>query len=163
MEDKTKKDADYVAPVIGEEVNSGENQDYDYPADQDTKPVDFPEPDWSADNPIPVYQVDRPQIPDIVEWSSNRITIVDQPVQIIGANRNRLRALIQNEGGGAVYIGPDMSVSTAMAYKLNVAANYTIEMTHNSDVWARCAAGDSAVVNVLQEYTVNLDNAKHHV
>lgn len=147
---------EYIAPERGEQIQDGADHDTDFPGEADTQPEQLFEPDWSHDNPIPVYIVSTPEVPQIVEWSSTRITVQDAPVQILGAKRNRVRAIIQNEGGGAIFIGPDMSVSTALAYKLNVAANYTIEMTHNSDVWARCAAGDSAVINVIQEYVVEL-------
>lgn len=146
--------AEYVAPTIAEQPPTS-NQDIDYPTEGD-KDALFPEPDWSEDNPIPVYVVERPETPQVLEWSSLRVPVTDSAIQLAGGRRNRTRVVVKNEGTDAVHIGRDEQVSDAFNFRL--AANEEIEMLHNGAVWARCASGDTATVDVIQEYTVELDS-----
>lgn len=144
---------EYEAPTIAEQPPTS-NQDIDYPTDADTEPEPM-QPDWSDDNPIPVYIVERPEIPQVLDWSSQRMPVTDNAIQIVGARRNRTRVVVKNEGTDAVHIGRDEQVIDAFNFRL--AANEELEMLHNGAVWARCASGDTATVNVMQEYTVELD------
>lgn len=144
---------EYVAPTIAEQPPTS-NQDIDYPTDADTEPAPL-QPGWSEENPIPVYMVERPEIPQVMEWSSQRVPVTDNAIQIVGARRNRTRVVVRNEGTDAVHVGRDEQVTDAFNFR--IAANEDLEMLHNGAVWARCASGDSATVNVMQEYTVELD------
>lgn len=137
------------------------NQDFDYPTDADKpKAHEYMEPDWSEDHPIPVYVVERPEIPQLQEWSSERFLTVDtSAVQVAGSRRNRNRLVIRNEGPDPVYLDREQGVMPAFSYRL--AANEREELFHNAQVWARCDVGKSATVSVVQEYTVPLD--KHNV
>lgn len=151
---------EYIAPLRADQPETS-NQDFDYPTDAD-KPIanEFPEPDWSENNPIPVYVVERPEIPQVLNWSSERFLTVDTgAVQIAGSRRNRTRMVIRNEGPDPVFVDPEASVMAAFSFR--IAANEDLELLHNASVWARCDVGKSATVSVAQEYTVELD--KHHV
>lgn len=154
MKNKEQVPEEYDAPNRGEQV-ADTVQDYDYPTDADKEP-ELMQPDWSEDQPIPVYIVERPETPQILDWTGNRFVIGENAVEIVGARRNRTRTIISNEGTDAVFLARDMAVSTEL--NLRLAANASIEMLHNGAVWARCASGDTATVDVLQEYTVELDS-----
>lgn len=153
MRNKEQMPDEYDAPDRGEQV-ADTVQAYDYPTDTDKEP-ELMQPDWSEDQPIPVYLVNRPEAPQIFDWTGGRFVITESAVEIVGARRNRTRAVITNEGTDPVFLGRDMAVSTELNFRL--AANASIEMLHNGAVWARCASGESGTVNVLQEYTVELD------
>lgn len=156
MTQENNDTGDYVAPTLAPDDRTPDtNQDYDYPTDADKQP-DFPEPDWSHDQPIPVYVVERPEAPQVLDWSSTQINVTANAVEILGARRNRTRVIIKNDGTNAVIIGKDMALNTALNFSLS--ANEQIEMLHNGSVWARCAAGETATVNVMQEFTVELDS-----
>lgn len=149
----TQEPQEFVAPQRVDQPPTT-NQDIDFPTEADKEPQPL-EPDWSEDRPIPVYVVDREETPQISEWSSVRFGVTDQPVELAGSRRNRNRLLIRNEGVNEVYLGNDMTVNS-MNYGLP--ANAEVEMLHNGSVWARCASGESATVNIIQEYTVELDS-----
>lgn len=150
----TQGPEEYEAPTRAEQPPTS-NQDIDYP-DQDDKTPEVMEPDWSHDQPIPVYIVERPEAPQVLDWSGLRVSVTANAVELVGARRNRTRCIIQNEGTNEVYLRRDMAVSTGLDFA--VPANGSIEMLHNGSVWARCATGESATVNVLQEFTVELDS-----
>lgn len=145
--------AEYVAPQRVDQPETT-NQDYDYATDADKEPA-IAQPDWSEDQPIPVYIVERPAIPQILDWSSLRVAVGDQPVQLVGARRNRTRTIVKNEGPDPVFVGQDMTIN-AMGFRL--AANEREEFLHNDSIWARCDAGKTGTVSVLQEFTVELDS-----
>lgn len=156
MTQENNNTGDYVAPTLAPDDRTPDtNQDYDYPTDADRQP-DFPEPDWSEDKPIPVYVVERPETPQVLEWSSNQIGVTDRAVEIAGARRNRTRMIVKNDGADTVYIGRDMALNTALNF--TVKSGEQIEMLHNGAVWAKCASTETATVNVIQEYTVELDS-----
>lgn len=151
----TQGPQEYDAPTRAEQPPTS-NQDIDYPGPQDTTPV-AETPDWSHDNPIPVYLVERPQTPQVQDWSGLRVSVTANAVELVGARRNRTRCVIQNEGTNEVYLRPTMDVNTT-GLDMAIPANGSVEMLHNGSVWAKCSTGESATVNILQEYTVELDN-----
>lgn len=153
----------YEAPHRGEyEADARNDPPETYQTPEDTAIPDFGTAEIDQE-PVPVFLVnpDNPETPRI-NWAANRSKIGQDAVMIAGSRIERVRMLIQNEGGGAIYIGPtaqsvradDAAGALGFGYKLNVAANYVIELTHNAQVWARTAQGDSAVVNVLEEWRV---------
>lgn len=150
---------EYEAPTRAEQPPTS-NQDFDYPTDADKATAnEFDEPDWSEANPIPVYIVERPEIPQILDWSSDRATIVDtESDQIAGARTNRTRIVVRNEGPDPIFI--DRGPETMPAFSSRLAANEREEMFHNGAVWARCDTGKTAVVSVIQEFTVELDKRR---
>lgn len=151
----TQGPQDYEAPTRAEQPPTS-NQDIDYPGPEDVTPQAM-EPDWSHDQPIPVYIVDRQETPQFEDWSGIRVAVTANAVELVGARRNRKRCVIQNEGTNEVYLRRTMDVNTT-GLDFAVPANGSIEMLHNGSVWAKCAAGESATVNVLQEFTVDLDS-----
>ena len=152
---------EFEAPDRGEQITHGTNQDFDYPADTDTQPEKLAEPDWSEDNPIPVYIVNTPEVPQISDSSYERFIIVDSSVEIAGKKRNRTRMIVKNESQSTaeVYIDKSQAVTTAFSFRLN--AGDELELKHNDSVWARCDTGDTATVSVVQEYNVPLDVERH--
>lgn len=146
---------EYVAPTRAEQPPTS-NQDIDYPGPDDVTPEAM-EPDWSEDRPIPVYIVDRQETPEIQDWSGLRVSVTGNAVEVVGARRNRTRTVIQNEGPNEVYLRRDMAVNTT-GLDLAIPVNGSLEMLHNGSVWARCSTGESATLNVLQEFSVELDS-----
>lgn len=154
--------AEYEAPERGEQITHGTNQDSDYPSEADTQPEQLAEPDWSENNPIPVYVVrSTPEVPQIQDSSYSRYTIVDSAVEIAGSKRSRRRMVIKNESQSTaeVYVDRDHTVTPAFSFRLN--AGDDLELKHNDAVWAKCDTGDTAAVSVLQEYDVQLDIERH--
>lgn len=148
----------YEAPERGEDVHL-ESWERDYPTDEDTTIVEFPEPDWSAAEPIPVYVVNPASAPEVKDWSSSRAYVTTQPVEVAGARRNRSRLFIRNEGPDDCYIGGDATtVSAGHSYKVGATNDRVIELWHNSSVFALCASGDEATLNIIDEYTVDMND-----
>lgn len=163
MNDKKNEAEDYVAPVIGEEVNSGENQDFDYQTEEDNKPVEYAEPDWTHDNPIPVYIVETgtAEIPVVNDASYERFTITDVASEIAGSKRTRTRMIVKAEKANTdeIYIDRNQSVNTAFSFRLDAGESVLLE--NNDRLWARCAPTKTALLSVIQEYDVPLDTYKH--
>lgn len=160
MKEKTGQEFD--APERGEQINSGENQAFDYPTDTDNRKIEYAEPDWSEDNPIPVYVVKgEPDIPVVNNASYERYAITDAAVEIAGAKRTRTRMIVKADAGNTdeVYIDRDVNISTAFSYRLDKGEQ--VELRNNDRLWARCASGKTGNVSVLQEYDVPLDIPRH--
>jgi hypothetical protein len=150
---------EFEAPKRGEQINHGENQASDYTAETDTQAEPLMEPDWSEDNPIPVYIVHTPEVPQITDWSSERFVITETAVNVAGSRRNRKRAVVKNEGPDPVYIDPGQGVGSAFSYGLKL--DEEIELKNNGAIWARCDATDTATLSIVQEYDVPLDIERH--
>lgn len=151
--------AEYEAPNRGEQITHGTNQDSDYPSENDTQPEHLAEPDWSEDNPIPVYVVRTPEVPQITDWSSERFIVSDSAVNVAGSRRNRTRAVVKNEGPDQVFIDPQQGLSSAFSFGLKL--DEEVELKHNGAIWARCDSGDTATLSIVQEYNVPLDIERH--
>lgn len=128
--------------------------DVDFPTEESTEPEQL---GWehSEIEPIPVYQVGIPPVADvIVGFGSDRYTVTTNPVQCAGANRNRTSLSIVNHSTtNEVYIAGTPQVSSAFSGKIDAGASLDLE--HNSAVWAICATGESAEISVFQEYTLD--------
>ena len=116
--------------------------------------------------PVPVYDVSPKDQPQIKDMTSQRFVIASDPVLITGARRERTRIVITNDGLKPVYIGTDPQIQADQAsgaigshFKLPnptaTAPPSMIELFHNSQVWCRCAAGDTTTVNAIEEFTVD--------
>lgn len=151
--------AEYEAPNRGEQITHGTNQDFDHPTDADTQSEQLAEPDWSEDNPIPVYIVRTPEVPQVTDWSSERFVVSDSAVNVAGSRRNRTRAIVKNEGTDPVFIDPQQGVNSAFSFRL--AANEEIELKNNGPIWARCDATKTCTLSIVQEYNVPLDIERH--
>lgn len=148
---------DYDAPDRGDSLDSGESQATDYPT-EDAPIPELAEPEYSEALPVPVYDVSPDKEPEIIGWSSQRLTVTsDRPVELAGARRNRTRLLIFNEGTDTVYVGVNAQVSANFAYGMGATLGTTLELLHNSSVWAICAATETATVNVVEEYVIDTD------
>lgn len=146
---------EYEAPARGDAVPQQAGEDIDYVGEAATVD-DYPKPDWSEENPIPVYDVSRQDTPELIEWTASRGPVSSAAaVQLFGARRNRNRAVLYNAGPNSVYLGQNDQLNRELSYELAMGA--ALELTHNSAVYARCVDAETAVVSWLQEYTVSLD------
>lgn len=165
MRDRGSKDdaQEFHAPTRGDDqVYSGSNQDFDYPTDADNKKVEYAAPDWSEDNPIPVFIVKgEADIPVINNASYERYALTDAAVEIAGAKRTRTRMIIKADKGNTdeVYIDRDVNISTAFSYRLD--PGEFVELNNNDRLWGRCAPTKTGNVSVIQEYDVPLDIPRH--
>lgn len=153
--------SEYVAPPRGVDVmTESTNQDVDYPvAGEPIQEWRHPD-DWTNENPLPVYQVQLPNPQSISQWSGERFFVDSgQPVELAGAKRNRTRLLLKNKGPNSVFLNDNSSVNTALAYELAM-GDEPLELRHNSNVWAKCATGETASVSVVQEWDVDMDLSK---
>jgi hypothetical protein len=145
---------EYDAPERVDQPKTS-NQDYDYPTDAD-KGFEPLKPDWDESNPIPVYIVERPEIPQKLDHATDRILVTAlKSEQLAGSRENRTRLVLRNEGPDPVYIGPTSDVMPAFASRL--AINEREEFFSNASMWARCDPTKTATVSIVQEFTVELD------
>lgn len=148
---------DYEAPTREEQPPASTPAD-DFPG-PDAPVQDFPAPMFSDIDPVPVFDVTPAKEPELIRWSSERATIDEfTAVQIAGGRKNRTRMVLTNEGPEAVYLGPNMQVGVGFSFSLFGPVNQ-LELFTNEEVWARCAPGETAVIGIIQEYAVELDNA----
>jgi len=130
----------------------------DYPSAGDVgfsgaEPVGAPE----VLEPIPVVVVAAPPIPTrVIGWRPFRVTVDDsRSVMLSGASKNRTRLFLRNTNaaaGNSVFLMADGTHEPGFGYELQ--AGDTLELFHNDDVWARCAATQTATVSVSGEYVL---------
>jgi hypothetical protein len=138
--------------------------------DYSTDPDDTFEPhkhDREYAEPVPVTVVEPiPHESPIRDWSSARYSLLNDgiPVQILGANRNRVRAVCAVgavEGVGVAFMRrPTDSPSQAIVYSgVNTAGTFavapTVEFSHNDEVWCMLVAVASdaiAQIHVTTEF-----------
>ena len=149
---------EFVAPVRGDVVSDETSQDRpDYATDMDTVVTAYDNPEeWGDQNPIPVYVTNPAATPELQDWTSQRVFVTEaQATQLVGARRNRTRAFVKNEGPDDIYLGREATTTSPNhSYLLSAMNDRVVELFHNSAIWAICAAGDTANVSVLEEYTV---------
>jgi len=160
-----------LAPGVPERVpgfraDQAERTEAEPLSDFDTSP-DAPsfepvkeDPEYS--DPVPVVLVAPAPLQErIRDWASVSYTVgSDKPVMILGANRNRIRAVIGVGGTEGVAVAlmrsatdvPNVSarfsgVGTASGY----AVSPTVELYHNSQVWARVVDSDDPTATVTLE------------
>lgn len=123
----------------------------EYPTEPYPVEVD---PDAHDDAPIPVVVVDSVEPSDYRDWSGEPFLVDEnRAIHIAGARPNRARMVIRNNGPDTVYLLRNAVSGVAFGFPLATGAD--IEMTHNFDVWAICAATDTASIGVLQEYVID--------
>lgn len=136
-----------------EERREEPGQDYPSSADVGHVPVT---PVMTEDDAVLVRVVGTPAPPETdVNWQAYRAFVEDDTVQIAGASRNRTRLFVRNgnaAGGDSVFLMPTGTTPREFGYVLE--AQDTAEFFHNQQVWARCAAGDTATLSVFVEYVV---------
>lgn len=146
-------------PVAGDDLRPADVDMYrgvssDPPVDYPTEafPVEA-DPDIGDDAPIPVVVVDTVEPNDYTNWSAEQFIVGEVPIRIAGARRNRKRLLIANTGADTVYLVPGAVSAAGFGYPLVI--NTDVELTHNFDVYAVCAATDTATIGVIQEYVID--------
>ncbi len=125
----------------------------DYPAapEAETPPDDY--------EPLAVRVVegeDRSVEP--MDWNGRRVYVDDaRPVKVVGRNINRRRLVIRNDDAtNPVYLGRTENESVSSMFELAAdesgANRAEIEMTHQSEVWAICDSGGTALLSIMAEY-----------
>jgi hypothetical protein len=71
---------------------------------------------------------------------TSAVSVTTSATQIVAANPIRTGLIIENVGGGTVYLGDDSSVTTSNGIKL--AANATRELFFNGGAWQFYYRGD---------------------
>lgn len=100
-----------------------------------------------VERPVGVYITDPiPSDRPVIEWAGGTATITSTPTAVVGNDRNRARLVFQNlDPAETVYLTRRQSDLTFTGRAVPPGAE--IEMLHCSEVWAVCAAGDTAAVS----------------
>ena len=91
----------------------------------------------------------------LTAFSARTVHIVnDRWSQILGENKNRTRAVVRNRTGGLdVFLSESGTGNAAFGFLLS--PGNELEMTHNSEMWARCTGADEVDVSVLSEFVID--------
>lgn len=146
---------------FNEDVNqyAPKNQtDMDFPSLEDgaSLPASGFEP---PSTPAPVYLTEPPPKDRAVrKWSATHVFVDTsaRKVQVAAANRNRTRLVVMNSDDTAsVALVSDENDNIQVA-GFWLGPGDTVEMFHNSGVWAQAIGGDGAAnVEVLQEFDLD--------
>lgn len=146
---------------FNEDVNEyipRDNTDLDYTGVQDGVPfaaTGFEPPS----TPAPVYLTESPpKDRTLRKWSATHVFVdtAAKKVQVAAANRNRTRLVVTNSDDTAsvALVADENDNITIAGFWLG--PGDTVEMFHNSGVWAQAIGGDGAAnVEVLQEFDVD--------
>ena len=138
----------------------------DYSTDEsgDFEPLKH-DPEYA--DPVPVVVVEPiPNEAPLRDWSSSAYNLANdgRAVQVLGANRNRVRAVCAVGGGADAAVAfmrrPTDSPHTSIRYSgVNVAGTFavspTVEFSHNDEVWCMLISEDAdsvATVHVTTEF-----------
>lgn len=108
------------------------------------------------DATIPVEVVNvLPTVQPLTGWSTGQFTVDEfDATQLLGANRNRTRAVVtNNDDADPVFLTDDSTTPTQFGYRLGFGVS--LELFHNRQVWARTATGVTCTVSVLAEYIID--------
>lgn len=136
--------------------------DYSTDPDDTFKPIDR-DPEYAE--PVPVTVVDPiPHESPLRDWSSASYTLNTAnpgPVRVLGANRNRVRAVCAVGAVDGVEVAfmrrPSDSPARSIVYggvnaSGTAAIAPTVEFSHNDEVWVYLFAGAAAQVHVTTEF-----------
>lgn len=135
-----------------------------YPATEDYATEEY-EQDFGfmaegTPEPLPVYVVQpMPPHEQDYDWAPATYTVgTDKPVQILGTNRKRIRAVVRNlDSTNFVILGKGPLLHGYLAYRLPPGED--IELTHNASVWV-LADTANVDVTVMSEFALDEEYAQ---
>lgn len=108
-----------------------------------------PEPE-----PIPVKIVQE-TARERLDWRPVRFLVTETKQQVVGRHEKRRSIVIRNLAtADTVYLGADESVSTYTGFALEQGKE--LELRTTEDIWAVCAATETAEISIAYEYAIEL-------